>query len=195
MASSASPTLSCSQKVGHHLLFFIRFIQLGSVAFTTFIYCYLVWQHNHHYCVYYPSSCTALERSYVQVPWESKIVIAAVSPVLSPFVASRGGVLKDLGFDSVHSRLPGELHLHLIAFPPAEYAKLQASPLHHRPSGGSLQRSLRGRLPQPIHLDVLLLVLPAVVVQGECRGEELCVSGRWIRHTHYCYVSTWGTVR
>ena len=66
------------QKTGLHLLFFFRFIQLGSVTITGFIYCYLAWHHNNHYCVYYPNNCTAEQRSQVEIPWEYKVTIAAV---------------------------------------------------------------------------------------------------------------------
>jgi hypothetical protein len=66
------------QKAGLHLLFFFRFIQLGSVTITGFIYCYLVWHHNNHYCAYYPRSCTAGQMNQVKVPWEYEVAIGAV---------------------------------------------------------------------------------------------------------------------
>jgi hypothetical protein len=65
------------QKAGLHILFFFRFIQLGSVAITGFIYCYLTWHHNNHYCAFYPRNCTAEGLSQVRVPWEYKVTIAA----------------------------------------------------------------------------------------------------------------------
>ena len=66
------------QKAGLHLLFFFRFIQLGSVTITGFIYCYLVWHHDNHYCSFYPRSCTPEQLSYVKVPWEYIVTITAV---------------------------------------------------------------------------------------------------------------------
>jgi len=65
------------QKTGLHLLFFFRFIQLGSVTITGFIYCYLAWHHNNHYCAYYPRNCTPEQRGLANVPWEYKVAIAA----------------------------------------------------------------------------------------------------------------------
>jgi hypothetical protein len=76
-------TSGCTwQKVGLHLLFFFRFIQLGSVTITGFIYCYLTWHHNNHYCAYHPRSCTAEQRSQVIAPWEYKVTIGGF-PVLT----------------------------------------------------------------------------------------------------------------
>jgi hypothetical protein len=66
------------QKAGLHILFFFRFIQLGSVTVTGFIYCYLAWHHNNHYCAFYPRYCTAEGLSQVKVLWEYKVTIAAV---------------------------------------------------------------------------------------------------------------------
>jgi hypothetical protein len=70
-------------------LFFLRFIQLGSVTVTGFIYCYLVWLHNNHYCVYYPHQCTALQLSYVRVPWEYYLVITTcILAFLESFIST-----------------------------------------------------------------------------------------------------------
>jgi len=77
MADTTTARSSAWQKVGLHLLFFFRFIQLGSVTITGFIYCYLVWHHNNHYCAYYPRNCTATQMNQVNIPWEYKAVIAA----------------------------------------------------------------------------------------------------------------------
>jgi hypothetical protein len=60
-----------------HLLFFLRFLQLGTITITGFIYCWLVWHHTHHFCVYSPKFCTNEELSYVPVLWEYKLVIGA----------------------------------------------------------------------------------------------------------------------
>jgi len=65
------------QKAGLHFLFFLRFIQLGSATITGFIYCYLTWHHNNHYCAFYPNRCTLEGLSQVKVPWEYKVTIAA----------------------------------------------------------------------------------------------------------------------
>jgi hypothetical protein len=77
MADTTTPGRSW-QKAGLHLLFFFRFIQLGSITITGFIYCYLAWHHNNHYCAYYPNYCTAEQKTQVKVLWEYKVAIAAV---------------------------------------------------------------------------------------------------------------------
>jgi len=77
MTEPANSPTSRWQKAGFHLLLFFRFIQLGSVTITGFIYCYLVWHHNNHFCSYHPQRCTAEELSYTEVPWEFKVVITA----------------------------------------------------------------------------------------------------------------------
>jgi hypothetical protein len=69
------------QKAGLHILFFFRFVQLGSATITGFIYCYLTWHHNNHYCAFYPRYCTAEGLSQVKVPWEYKVTIAAVCQI------------------------------------------------------------------------------------------------------------------
>jgi hypothetical protein len=82
--SSSSPMARINlQTAGLHLLFFLRFIQLGSVTIAGFIYCYLVWHHNNHLCVYYPRQCTPWEMSNIEVPWEYKVVISAVGSIIS----------------------------------------------------------------------------------------------------------------
>jgi hypothetical protein len=80
MADTTTPSRTW-QKAGLHLLFFFRFIQLGSVTIAGFIYCYLAWHHNNHYCAYYPRYCTAEQRTQVKVLWEYKVAIAAVRPI------------------------------------------------------------------------------------------------------------------
>src|SRR5271154_6008640 len=76
--SNGSPTPSISQRIGQHVLFFLRFMQLGATTVNGFIFCYLVWSHNNHYCAYYPHSCTLQQKESAQVPWEYILMITVV---------------------------------------------------------------------------------------------------------------------
>jgi hypothetical protein len=55
-------------------LFVLRFLQLAASAIAGFIYCYLVWHHTNHYCVYYPGWCTAGELKNARVPYQYMLV-------------------------------------------------------------------------------------------------------------------------
>jgi hypothetical protein len=51
---------------------------LGTITITGFIYGWLMWQHAHHYCAYFPTYCTKEESSQVLILWEYKLVLGAV---------------------------------------------------------------------------------------------------------------------
>lgn len=73
--SSAPATYS---KVQLYILFLLRFIQLGATTICGYIWCYLVWSHNNHYCAWYPGGCTDYQKQFVKVPWQFILMIVAV---------------------------------------------------------------------------------------------------------------------
>jgi hypothetical protein len=60
------------------LLHLLRSVQLGATAINGYIFCYLVWSHNYHYCTYYPESCTPNEMEYIKVPWPLTLMVTTV---------------------------------------------------------------------------------------------------------------------
>ncbi|RPB01895.1 hypothetical protein L873DRAFT_560572 [Choiromyces venosus 120613-1] len=66
------------QKTVLSIFFVLRFLQLAASAITGFIYCYLIWHHNNHYCVYYPSRCSPAEKRNVDIPYQYILITAAV---------------------------------------------------------------------------------------------------------------------
>lgn len=69
-----------SSKMTSHLVHLLRFFQLGSTAIAGFIYCFLTFWHNNHYCTFYPSLCTASQMKDINVPWPLIVMITTVAP-------------------------------------------------------------------------------------------------------------------
>ena len=181
-------TSGCTwQKVGLHLLFFFRFIQLGSVAVTGFVYCYLTWHHNNHYCAFYPLYCDAEGLSQVQVPWEYKVTIAAVCRICHIILPQRLQV--DFLYLLVHSRFPGKLHIHHIFPSSSGDAKLSDPPLHYASCDRFHQFCARCDIAEPYDIGVLLVPPNSWVNPSQRRKEKLCDSCRWICVIEHCYVS------
>jgi hypothetical protein len=78
MVDSCARKSSRCRTVVPQMLFFLRFVQLGTITIAGFIYCWLVWHHNNHYCAYHPRLCTREELRNVPVLWEYYLVIGAV---------------------------------------------------------------------------------------------------------------------
>ena len=76
--TKGSPTPSISPRIIQHMLFFLRFMQLAATTVNGFIFCYLVWSHNNHYCAWYPQSCTLQQKEWAQVPWQFILMITVV---------------------------------------------------------------------------------------------------------------------
>lgn len=72
------PEVSWFQKIYLQVLFILRFIQLGFSTMTLYMFCYLVWHHNNHYCALYPYGCSIKERENVKVPWAEILMIFTV---------------------------------------------------------------------------------------------------------------------
>ena len=72
------PGASRFQKIHLQVLFFLRFIQLGSAVMTGYIFCFLVWFHNNHFCTLYPYDCSPLQREVVKVPWAEIFMVLTV---------------------------------------------------------------------------------------------------------------------
>jgi hypothetical protein len=70
------------RKSHSHLVFFLRFIQLGATVINGFIWSYLAWSHN-HYCAWYPLGCTNEQLRWAQVPWQYILMIATVRRLLT----------------------------------------------------------------------------------------------------------------
>lgn len=81
--TTPATTTALSKTVQVHLIHFFRFFQILTVSIMGYIYCYLVWNHNYHYCVWYPQNCTPAELENVKVPWAE---ILMITTVLSLFV-------------------------------------------------------------------------------------------------------------
>jgi hypothetical protein len=64
----------------------LRGLQLLSLAISAFTFCYIVWQHNHHYCANSAgsSSCDYYQRAEAKVPVVYVALITAASS-FSPF--------------------------------------------------------------------------------------------------------------
>jgi hypothetical protein len=56
----------------------LRYIQLGTIVIVGYVFCYLVWMHNHHACKWYPNWCTDIEKANANVPWEYIVMITVV---------------------------------------------------------------------------------------------------------------------
>lgn len=57
----------------------LRYIQLGTIVIVGYVFCYLVWMHNHHACKWYPNWCTDIEKANANVPWEYIVMITVLS--------------------------------------------------------------------------------------------------------------------
>jgi hypothetical protein len=60
-----------------YLLVFCRYVVLASTAIACYCLCYLVDQHNKHYCTW--AYCTEEQKANIQVPFAEVIFIATVS--------------------------------------------------------------------------------------------------------------------
>ncbi|PWW79764.1 hypothetical protein C7212DRAFT_360962 [Tuber magnatum] len=65
------------QKTILSVFFILRFLQLAASAITGFIYCYLIWHHNNHYCVYYPFECLRREKLNADIPYQYILITVA----------------------------------------------------------------------------------------------------------------------
>jgi len=67
----------------------LRLLQVGASGIAGFTLCFLVWQHNNHYCAYYPDNCTTYQQSEIRVPAVYIALIASiVASVISAFSLS-----------------------------------------------------------------------------------------------------------
>lgn len=73
---SSMPTIA--PRISQHVLFFLRWMQLGATTINGYIFCYLVWSHNNHYCAWHPQSCTLEQKESAQVPWQFILMITVV---------------------------------------------------------------------------------------------------------------------
>lgn len=73
---SSAPAMSGKEHL--YMLYLLRFIQLASTTISGYIWCYLVWSHNNHYCAWYPWNCTDDQKQWVKVPWQFIFMIVAV---------------------------------------------------------------------------------------------------------------------
>lgn len=115
---STFPALS--SKITIQLLHLLRFGQLLATAIAGYIYCYLVWSHNYHYCAWFPWTCTPDEMEMIKVPWPFIITIITV------FIWRHKTNLV-----IVRSRLLGELDLHGSVNSSTTVARLPSSLLYH----------------------------------------------------------------
>jgi ER lumen protein retaining receptor len=77
--SKASTGPSIRQRIGFHLLYFIRFVQLVATVISGYIFCNLLWsQHNYH-CEQYPAMCTLVEIAQGKLRWPFIFMISVVS--------------------------------------------------------------------------------------------------------------------
>ena len=68
-----------SSKMTSCLLFILRYIQLGTSAIGIYLFSYLVWAYNNHYCAWYGLPyCTETEMNFIKVPWSYMLLITAV---------------------------------------------------------------------------------------------------------------------
>jgi hypothetical protein len=68
-----------SSKMTSCLLFILRYIQLGTSAIAIYLFSYLVWAYNNHYCAWYGlPHCTETEMNMSKVPWSYMVLITVV---------------------------------------------------------------------------------------------------------------------
>jgi hypothetical protein len=88
---TGTPPRRCS--FGLYLVVFARYAVLAGSAIATYCLCYLVDQHNKHYCTWgWGAKCTDEQKKNIEVPWAEVIFITAVripSPLSSPIPAPK----------------------------------------------------------------------------------------------------------
>jgi len=65
---------------GYAALFFLRLIQLSTVAISCFSVCYLIYMHNHHPCTWNPYYCQegTINAGNQQVPLVEVVMVVTV---------------------------------------------------------------------------------------------------------------------
>jgi hypothetical protein len=58
----------------------LRGLQIGSSAIAGFCLCYLIWEHNNHYCSFKGSNCDPWQQIETRVPRIYVALVTTVSP-------------------------------------------------------------------------------------------------------------------